>query len=375
MTSALLTTLESIQRGMTLFRAARGGDQSGPSDRTQYIHHASGRDWLDGSGALYRRQRDSHEKRTGFGDIESFGPTGTHKASSAESIIAHCLRQLKFTRRWSEGRLTDRQCVRLLESVRQYGRAWLRHEAEQFFSSYSHETMRSIDISIMPALDRWFDRNRWFVQELMHASAMSQAGYKLSPETATFVDQLSRVQREYLDRFHADLVQRTPQEIATILGPNDPNFTPILRPAYTGPQAIARAEQYGNAAWQCGQKVMRQRKRESGRAHWERRIMGHPATHHCSDCPPLARLGWQPIGTLPNIGDTECEGFCLCHFEYSDSVEQPEMKPGKPQPERPKKYALKGTQENIEKLLGNPQFNQAMKELKITMKVEVGVKK
>jgi hypothetical protein len=44
--------------------------------------------------------------------------------------------------------------------------------------------------------------------------------------------------------------------------------------------------------------------------------MGH--ADHCDDCPPLAAQGWQPLGTLPDIGDTECGGQCHCHFEYQD---------------------------------------------------------
>jgi hypothetical protein len=52
------------------------------------------------------------------------------------------------------------------------------------------------------------------------------------------------------------------------------------------------------------------------------------------------------------------------------------MNPKKPKPEKPKtpkKLALKGSQEAIDELLSNPQFNEAMKRLKITMKVQVGV--
>jgi hypothetical protein len=47
----------------------------------------------------------------------------------------------------------------------------------------------------------------------------------------------------------------------------------------------------------------------------ERRIL-HPA-EHCADCPPLAEMGWVPIGTLPDIGTgTRCSFMCLCSFEW-----------------------------------------------------------
>ena len=34
-------------------------------------------------------------------------------------------------------------------------------------------------------------------------------------------------------------------------------------------------------------------------------------------------MGWQPIGMLPDIGESECGGLCLCHFEYSSEIEAP----------------------------------------------------
>ena len=52
-----------------------------------------------------------------------FGPNGrrtTRKASSAESILAHCLRQRGWTSRFNEGRLNGRQHLALLEDIRQY---------------------------------------------------------------------------------------------------------------------------------------------------------------------------------------------------------------------------------------------------------------
>jgi hypothetical protein len=328
-----------------------------------------------------------------------FPKSRTHKASSAEAILAHVLKQRGWTRRWDAGRLTDRQRLRLLEDIRLYGRQWLRHEAESFFERYgdvrdeqiprrirarldrerggsegarlgmevlndcsgdafnaegnvvqeeraASETTansgdgllltRSISDRLLSPLRRWFDRNRGFIQELMYAAAQSQEGtHHLGAQTAQFVDELVQVQRDYLDQFWRDLQAKTPAEIADILGPPIPG---IVTP-YTQGQVIARAESYGNAAWQGGQKVARLRKKASGGSRWERRIMGHPKTEHCSDCPPLAKVGWQPIGTLPDIGDTECGGNCLCYFEYSDSVEIPDVaKPGGPlrQPKHPK---------------------------------------
>jgi hypothetical protein len=45
----------------------------------------------------------------------------------------------------------------------------------------------------------------------------------------------------------------------------------------------------------------------------ERRIL-NPA-EHCDDC--LAAAGhWEPVGTLPSIGESQCLSNCQCEFEY-----------------------------------------------------------
>lgn len=50
-----------------------------------------------------------------------------------------------------------------------------------------------------------------------------------------------------------------------------------------------------------------------------------------------------------------------------------EMMPQPPKPRKPKKLALKGSQEAIDELLSNPEFNEAMNRLKIKMTINVGV--
>jgi hypothetical protein len=52
----------------------------------------------------------------------------------------------------------------------------------------------------------------------------------------------------------------------------------------------------------------------------ERRRLGR--AEHCESdeelegCIELADLGWQPINSLPRLGDTPCRTNCRCHFEY-----------------------------------------------------------
>lgn len=46
----------------------------------------------------------------------------------------------------------------------------------------------------------------------------------------------------------------------------------------------------------------------------ERRVLG--IADHCDDCVAYAGEGWQPIGSLPRIGDSQCVTNCHCTFDY-----------------------------------------------------------
>ena len=289
-----------------------------------------------------------------------FPRSKTHKASSAESILSHVLRERGWSKRWREGKLTGRQSLLLLEDIRQYGRRWLRHEAEAFFGRYGDDrsrgirsildgprepievdgpiassnqsTVRSLAGSLLSPLKRWFDRARQFVRELIFGGAMALQGTELTAQEAEQADQLASIQARYLDNFEAEIIANPPRQIAEPSG-QLPGLKPPMSPAQIG----ARAELYATAAWQGAQRIQRASTRRAGNAKWERRILGHPKTEHCTDCPPLAALGWQPVGSLPDIGNSECGPLCLCHFEYSSDNDLPSVrKPGTPKQTRPK---------------------------------------
>lgn len=46
----------------------------------------------------------------------------------------------------------------------------------------------------------------------------------------------------------------------------------------------------------------------------ERRVLH--AQESCDDCVAYAEMGWQPIGSLPEIGDSQCQMNCRCTFDY-----------------------------------------------------------
>ena len=286
-----------------------------------------------------------------------FGRHQTHKASSAEAILHACLKRRGWTSAWREGRLTGKQHLQLLEDIRQYGRRWLRHEAEGFFQAHGInrdlpalqddvralydwaegvpgvcpetsgsmgglEAKRSIGSRLLSPLKRFFDRARSFVHELVFAGVMALKGESsLSAAETNAADQAAAIQAKYFDNFEREVIANPPQ---VLIDPSEIQTTTqvVEGPPMTAGQFVARAELYSTAAWQGAQNVVRQTVVTSNIAKMERRIYDREAMN-CHECPPLEALGWQPIGTLPAIGDTVCNGRCRCHFLYSDQTDGP----------------------------------------------------
>lgn len=80
-----------------------------------------------------------------------------------------------------------------------------------------------------------------------------------------------------------------------------------------GGQTENRASMYADAAWGSAQQVKRDRSIRDDYKQ-ERRMLGQ--AEHCPDCEGFARLGWQPIGSLPLIGDSRCLSRCKCVFLF-----------------------------------------------------------
>ena len=77
---------------------------------------------------------------------------------------------------------------------------------------------------------------------------------------------------------------------------------------------LVRAGMYANAARRTGEDL--KRREAAGRGYdLERRVLG--PTEHCRDCLEYAGRGWQPVGSLPPIGDSICKVNCRCVFEFA----------------------------------------------------------
>jgi len=78
---------------------------------------------------------------------------------------------------------------------------------------------------------------------------------------------------------------------------------------------LVRAGMYADAARGTGEDMKR---REAGRNGFteEARVLGR--ADHCVDCVRwnVDVLGWQPIGTIPRIGDSVCRTNCRCNFIF-----------------------------------------------------------
>jgi hypothetical protein len=104
--------------------------------------------------------------------------------------------------------------------------------------------------------------------------------------------------------------------LGSLVGPTGSPLPPST-PAASRPvsaRVLSRAEMYGDAIWGGTQAVIRARMVREGYDE-ARRLLGG-ASQHCPDCPPLARLGWQPIEKVRAIGDTQCGPRCRCSVEY-----------------------------------------------------------
>jgi hypothetical protein len=76
---------------------------------------------------------------------------------------------------------------------------------------------------------------------------------------------------------------------------------------------LARVRLYAHAARGTYEDVVRRLARIGG-ALQEKRVLG--VADHCIGCLEEYGKGWQPIGTLRDIGDTPCRTLCHCRFIF-----------------------------------------------------------
>lgn len=298
-------------------------------------------------------------------DRPRIGPGRVHKAGSAEAILRHCLKARGWTKLYRRGELTGEQHLELLHDVRNYGRAWLRHEAEMFVRHYlsgdvhadgarsarggvadrdfaerlqqaggvqrSDEDVRrphgrgtlavsrALGKGIASHFSRFFGRAKQFVRELIVAGMAALTGpAPLTGEELEGAEKEAVRQDRFFDEFYDELKfwgKPAPKPLPPQPGILVP--APVVKPPMTPPQFVARVESYADSVHHAAQNANRATAIRQGVFKVERLIMGVPKTEHCDECPADAAKGWVPIGTLKPIGARQCENHCLCHYQYA----------------------------------------------------------
>jgi hypothetical protein len=131
--------------------------------------------------------------------------------------------------------------------------------------------------------------------KLVHVvgGAAARGGWaQMSPSDWGFVGAQVKRQYRFLDRFAA--------ELAT-------GQMPLDR------RVLTRAGLYAQSGRGTYEEMGRRMARVRGKRYERRRVT---SGEHCPDCLTYAARGWQPIGTLPRLGDSQCYTNCHCFFEY-----------------------------------------------------------
>lgn len=82
-------------------------------------------------------------------------------------------------------------------------------------------------------------------------------------------------------------------------------------------QILARAIQYGDAAWATYQKGVFNLEKQSGTQYVQWSL--DPSAEHCDGC--LSSEGIHPIDKAPELGSNECGGRCRCSYEFVEYAE------------------------------------------------------
>jgi len=126
------------------------------------------------------------------------------------------------------------------------------------------------------------------------AGAAANGGWaQMSPSDWGAVGQLVREQYDFLRNFASQIADGT---------------------QLLNGQALVRADMYGEAARGTFETMQTRYQLIYNGMEEEIRLLGE--ADHCDGCLDQAALGWQPIGTLDEIGEEECLTKCHCTKKY-----------------------------------------------------------
>jgi len=159
-------------------------------------------------------------------------------------------------------------------------------------------------------VDEWRDAMRDASRRLHTSStALAQGSWEsVSAREWGYAGAKIKSEYKYLEGFAKDIASgKVP--VYTI--------DPVTGERIPAGQFMARASMYAESGHGTLEASRRRGEQEAG-AQWERRVLAD--AKNCDDCVEYALMGWQPIGTLPEIGDSACKSNCRCEFEFADGA-------------------------------------------------------
>lgn len=282
---------EIIKRSVALGKL---GLPSGPEDDVYYVGAGvqpdippAGRGPED-TGAAERVARAGAKPARKGTDLDDLASIQAAAPTEAEQIQARAL-LAEATAAAGEG--ADPLAV--VEALIALGADRLRVEAEALAATLGAAESKALAADLAARVRAWRDAAARLVRRLHLAAALALGGRNLTPADAAIVARTAAQQSSYLDRFAAQLIAGEAGALASL---------------------VSRAASYAGSAWGAAQAVARDRAGRDGYVE-ERRVL-NPGAKSCAACPGLAALDWQPLDSLPEIGDTPCMTRCRCHFEY-----------------------------------------------------------
>lgn len=251
---------------------------------------------------------------------EQRGPfvTGSRATPNAHEILAATLKRLRMSQAYLDGSLSGAERYDLLHAIRQDARAWFRSEAEIAFAEILADQAEAERGLLGKARDRastFFDKARKYLREVLVAGvlAMSRSGDTMDSDLAA-IEEATRYHVSFMDRFARELMDRG---VAT----STEDVAPAPDDGFSAAEFTARAESYGAAVWPVTVNITRARALSSEIFDREARFHIGPRTETdpCEECAYLEGQGWQPIGTLPPIGEQTCRQNDHCIFRFMDA--------------------------------------------------------
>ena len=192
---------------------------------------------------------------------------------------------------WNGSRYYDRDTGRFISS------STVRSALEQVMES-SAINMNNLSQQLLGNEISLADWQRGMMKEikLSHINAAMSANggpAQMTPSDWGFAGQRIRTQYEYLNNFAGQIASGEQQ---------------------LNGQVIVRTDLYGQAA-RGTYEAQRQRVEVGNGMEEERRILEKDGAN-CVGCIEQVDLGWQPIGTLSEIGSEDCYANCRCEKEY-----------------------------------------------------------